>query len=406
MELFAGVGGFSEGLKKASPHYKIKYMNQYEPSRKRQDAYEILRYHYKDEATVSNQDIQTVTTEQFKQIGEEHNINMIVGGFPCQAFSTATSSRHAFGIEGGKGVLFWDIVRAVEAITPDYLILENVDRLLKSPTKQRGRDFAIMVRVFHELGYDLEWRVINAAEYGGAQKRKRVFMVVYNRSSNYAGFINQHTEDEQLLHKGIHARAFPVLTEVAKQLTDDLSIYSIQGVSDTYQSPFYNAGVVRQGVFTTYELQAKDEGFIPLKDILETNVPDEYYLSEDKVARFQYLRGAKKFDRVSKDGHKYTYSEGAMAPHDYLDRPARTLLTSEGSVSRTTHFIKDGERYRLLTPLEAERIQHFPDNHTQYKLDEDNNVQEVSKRMRMFCMGNALVVDMVTRIAKELITYK
>jgi len=86
---------------------------------------------------------------------------------------------HNFLLKGKKGVLFWEIIRATEIIKPKYLILENVDRLLKAPSKQRGRDFAIMLTAFNNLGYSVEWRVINAAEYGRSQRRRRVFFFVY-----------------------------------------------------------------------------------------------------------------------------------------------------------------------------------------------------------------------------------
>ncbi len=80
-------------------------------------------------------------------------------------------------MKGKKGVLFWEIIRATEVIRPKYLILENVDRLLKAPSNQRGRDFAIMLAAFNQLGYSVEWRVINAADYGRAQRRRRVFLL-------------------------------------------------------------------------------------------------------------------------------------------------------------------------------------------------------------------------------------
>ena len=173
LELFAGVGGFRIGLENANPDYfRTLWSNQWEPSRKSQDAFEVYNYHFPDSENI-NVSIADITDEQFAEM----NADMIVGGFPCQDYSVARSKKNEQGIEGQKGVLFWEIIRATRIIRPRFLILENVDRLLKAPSKQRGRDFAIMLTAFNNLGYSVEWRVINAADYGRSQRRRRVFFL-------------------------------------------------------------------------------------------------------------------------------------------------------------------------------------------------------------------------------------
>lgn len=128
-------------------------------------------------------------------------------------------------------------------------------------------------------------------------------------------------------------------------------------------------------------------------------VDEKYYITDPgKLEKIDYLRSAKKINRVSKDGFSYIYSEGGMSPYDSLDLPARTMLTSEGTVSRSSHVIKVGDRYRFLTPIEAERLQDFPDNWTEYKRNSDGMIEKVKDRMRMFFMGNALVTDIVKEI--------
>ena len=175
LELFAGVGGFRVGLENADSNvFETKWANQWEPSRKTQDAFEVYDYHFPNSINI-NENIEEIPNEVF----EKMDADIIVGGFPCQDYSVARSKKHEMGLEGKKGVLFWEIIRATNHIRPKYLILENVDRLLKSPSKQRGRDFAIMLASFNELGYSVEWRVINAAEYGRSQRRRRVFFFVY-----------------------------------------------------------------------------------------------------------------------------------------------------------------------------------------------------------------------------------
>ena len=190
LELFAGVGGFRIGLEASNPEkYITKWANQWEPSRKSQDAFEVYDYQFPDSENI-NEDIEELPDELF----EKMDADLIVGGFPCQDYSVARSRKGELGIQGKKGVLFWQIIRATEIIKPKYLILENVDRLLKAPTSQRGRDFAIMLAAFNQLGYSVEWRVINAAEYGRAQRRRRVFIYVYRNDLPFAKAMDEKYE--------------------------------------------------------------------------------------------------------------------------------------------------------------------------------------------------------------------
>ena len=92
-------------------------------------------------------DVALIPDEKFDEM-KANGVDMIVGGFPCQDYSVARS-KHEMGIEGKKGILFWEIIRATKRIKPKYFILENVDRLLKAPSSQRGRDFAIMLGAFN-----------------------------------------------------------------------------------------------------------------------------------------------------------------------------------------------------------------------------------------------------------------
>ena len=102
------------------------------------------------------------------------------------------------GIEGQKGVLFWEIIRATRIIRPRFLILENVDRLLKAPSKQRGRDFAIMLTAFNNLGYSVEWRVINAADYGRSQRRSScIFLYSIEMIFHSHNQIDQRFEEQE-----------------------------------------------------------------------------------------------------------------------------------------------------------------------------------------------------------------
>ena len=399
LELFAGVGGFRVGLEKASPTFKTLWSNQFEPSRKSQDAFEVYNYHFPDSENW-NEDISLISDERFSAL--KGKVDLIVGGFPCQDYSVARTKKDEQGIEGKKGVLFWEIVRATKLSNPKYLLLENVDRLLKAPSKQRGRDFAIMLRAFADLGYGVDWRVINPADYGWCQRRKRVFLFVYRKDTTY--FKQQQVLDDfGVGTSGIFEETFPTKDEVVKDRSNSFVLSEdIVEVSDSFSTQFWNSGSMIEGQVVTKELEPKYEGSRKvLGDILEdpSDLPNSFYLSEDKIDKFRYLRGAKKFERTNSEGFTYTYSEGAMSLVDSADLPSRTLLTSEGSISRTTHVIEDDKGYRLLTALETERLQGFPDNWTKVKLSK-GKVVAVSDTRRKFFMGNALVVEVVESLGK------
>ena len=401
LELFAGVGGFRVGLEKASPRFKTLWSNQFEPSRKSQDAFEVYNYHFPDSENW-NEDITTIPNERFSAL--KGKVDLIVGGFPCQDYSVARTKKDEKGIEGRKGVLFWEIVRATKLSNPKYLLLENVDRLLKAPSKQRGRDFAIMLRAFADLGYGVDWRVINPADYGWCQRRKRVFLFVYRKDTPY--FKQQQVLDDFGVDtSGIFEETHETKAEVVKDRSSSFVLpEDIVEVSDSFSTQFWNSGSMIEGQVVTKELEPKYEGSRKvLGDILESplDLSDTMYLSKDKVDKFRYLRGAKKFERTNSEGYTYAYSEGAMALVDSADLPSRTLLTSEGSISRTTHLIEDSKGYRLLTALETERLQGFPDNWTKVKLSKGKEV-EVSETRRKFFMGNALVVEVVESLGKHI----
>lgn len=413
LELFAGVGGFRIGLENSNKQlYKTCWANQWEPARKSQDAFEVYNYRFPDSENIGYS-VSDISDEHFAQM----DADIIVGGFPCQDYSVARSKKNEQGIEGKKGVLFWEIIRATRIIRPSYLILENVDRLLKSPSKQRGRDFAIMLAAFNDLGYSVEWRVINAADYGRSQRRRRVFFFVYRNDTAFGQKMDEQFEQDDLVFQdqryddyiyrdGLFAQQFPIMGEAVKgrrayyELPEDLV-----AVSDNFTGTVWNTGVMRHGKYYTIETQPISERAITLGEILqsEDQVDAGFYITDpDRLEKFQYLRGPKRIERTTAEGHTYTFSEGSMAPYDDLNLPGRTMLTSEGSVNRSTHFLNINGRYRTLTPVEAERLQDFPDDWTAYKKLADGSVVPVTDKMRLFFMGNALVTEIVKRIGDGL----
>lgn len=397
IELFAGVGGFRIGLERASEIFKVVWSNQWEPCTKRQDASSIYcqRFGFSGH---SNEDINTVDAADIPA-GD-----MLVGGFPCQDYSVATTLKNSGGIEGKKGVLWWQIHRILsnQIAPPKYLMLENVDRLLGSPASQRGRDFAIILASLSNLGYIVEWRVVNAAEYGMPQRRKRTYIFAFKTNSDIAQtFTNA---DDWIYRDGIMANAFKVKIDDSKPTCFTIN-GSLSEISETFnngksQTPFKNSGVMINRVVHTVATTPDYSGpYVTLGDILlpDADVPEEFFIPDGDISKWKYAKGGKSEKRVNKTtGYEYNYSEGAMSFPDSTEKPSRTIITGEGgsSPSRFKHVIlTNNGRYRRLTPIELERLNMFPDNHTEGS----------SNMRRAFLMGNALVTGIVERLGLELL---
>lgn len=399
IELFAGVGGFRCGLNHVelkddkvveNGNWKFLWANQWEPATKSQEAYECYAKRF-GEDSVSNVDIFEV---------DKHDIpdhTLLVGGFPCQDYSVAQTLSNSKGIEGKKGVLWWAIEQTLAIKQPPFVLLENVDRLLLSPAKQRGRDFGIMLRSFYENGYDVQWRVINAGEYGLPQKRRRTYIFAYHKSTNYYKEMQKVKDRDVIFEKGLFVQQFPIKSEYQAISETSISEYKdLKDVSDNFKCQFYNAGVMTNGGIYTVKVKSDYNLIYPLRNIREEKpVDEEYFLNDKQIEKFAFLKGSKKIPRVKPNGEPYYYCEGSMPFPDNLDAPARTMLTSESGVSRTTHVIEDfkTKKLRLLTPRECERINGFPDDWTNTGM---------SDKKRYFMMGNALVVGVIERIGKEI----
>lgn len=383
VELFAGVGGFHLGLKNTDPDFNVVWANQWEPGRKVQHAFDCYESHFGNSTTCVNDDIAEVKKDIPKH-------TLLVGGFPCQDYSVAATG--AKGIEGKKGVLWWEIRDILQSKRPPFVLLENVDRLLKSPAKQRGRDFGVMLASMADLGYSVEWRVINAADYGFAQRRRRVFIFGYHENTDY----HKNSSDnhaEIMKESGVFATQFPIEYEFNSK-EYPLDHKDLVDVSDNFSFPFGNAGVMHKNKIVTAKVTPMFVEAMTLREIMEPIVDESYFIN-GRMDKWKYLKGSKRIERTSKTGHKYTFSEGSIAFPDPVDRPSRTMLTSESSLNRSTHVVPDLEtnRPRLLTQIECERLNGFPDDWTNTGMPQ---------RFRYFCMGNALVVGIVERLGIEI----
>lgn len=399
IELFAGVGGFRCGLNHVTlkndkvtenGNWKFLWANQWEPATKSQEAYECYAKRFGSDS-VSNIDIFEVDKHDIP------NHTLLVGGFPCQDYSVAQTLANSKGIEGKKGVLWWAIEETLSIKKPPFVLLENVDRLLLSPAKQRGRDFGMMLRSFYENGYDVQWRVINAGEYGLPQKRRRTYIFAYRKSTNYYKEIQKLDDRDVVFENGIFSREFPIESQYLAINKASIAEYKdLIEVSNMFKCQFYNAGIMKNGGIYTVKVKSDCNLIYPLKKIREKgNIDEKYFLNDKQIAKFEFLKDSKRIPRVKPNGEPYYYSEGAMPFPDNLEAPARTMLTSESGISRTTHVIEDYQtkKLRLLTPKECERINGFPDDWTNTGM---------SDRKRYFMMGNALVVGVIEKIGKEI----
>lgn len=414
-ELFAGVGGFRlalEGIsgdrspdssERPAAGFKVVWSNQWEPATKTQHASDCYVARF-GETDHSCEDIALVVEDLRLGRRTVPEFDVLAGGFPCQDYSVAKVLSQATGIIGRKGVLWWDIFRLLEERRPRHLILENVDRLLKSPASQRGRDFAVMLWSLSSLGYVVEWRVINAADYGFPQRRRRVFIVGHRMDSTDIA-----DPSEWLSRDGVLARAFPIaspgllgpmirlddfINHPGHETRTELAEISSNFGVGTTRSAFTGAGVMRKGEVWTTEVTPVQEPATLLGEILlpDSDVPQEFFLPRDQLDRWIYLKGSKNELRNGRDGFTYYYSEGRVPFPDSLDQPSRTILTGEGgsAPSRFKHVVKQSRRgLRRLTPVELERLNGFPDGWTDTGM---------SNARRAFMMGNALVVGVVHRI--------
>lgn len=393
-ELFAGVGGFRLGLARAG--WKTVFSNQWEPSTKLQHASDVYAARFGVEGH-SNEDISTV--------GEiPADFDLLVGGFPCQDYSVAKSLSSSTGLRGKKGVLWWEILRLTMQHKPKRIFLENVDRLLKSPSTQRGRDFAIMLSTLGNAGYMAEWRVVNSADYGYPQRRIRVFIVATRVDLDKGG----EEPRQRIFESGVLAEALPI--KPSNESIDEVVIdENPETVSETFNagkktSPFHNSGVFIDGVAYTVKTVADYSGAkATLADVLvdDSDVPDEYWIDDEDLNQWVYLKGAKNIERIHKTtGFKYQYSEGKMTFPDALDKPSRTILTGEGGTtpSRFKHVVKTPQGLRRLLPIELERLCGFPDGWTA----PENVSYKVTDGRRAFFMGNALVVGLIEQVGAVL----
>jgi DNA (cytosine-5)-methyltransferase 1 len=396
IELFAGAGGFRLALETAffnEKKFDFVWFNQYEKGEKKQFAYNCYCKNFNDLKTpLANEDLFTIKSDQIP----DHDL--LVAGFPCQDYSVAKSRLISSGLKGEKGSLFWQIIRILKDKKTPYFLLENVDRLIASPFSQRGKDFSDILLALSGLGYGIEWRVIKSSDYGDPQNRRRIYIFGYKNDTN----IYKKYQNISSIHEGFFEKAFKSAKIYPKEI--DLfdqdyhtyyvqeSTYNLNKVNKADPIMYFNAGLCFNGVVKTFKTLPDQQRSKPLKDILESNVADSFYLTNDQIEKVRFLKSKKRIPKQKENGFSYIYQEGQMAFPDPIDKPARTIITGEGKVNRSTHVINDGKGLRFLTPIEVERINGFPDNWTAH----------VPIRKRYLIMGRGISISILQRISVAL----
>lgn len=430
LELFAGVGGFHLGLEQVneqrkfqglSAAFEVVWANQWEPTSKVQHAAQVYKARW---------GLAPIDHDLFAVLKDDDELarldslapDMLVGGFPCQDYSVAKPLSQSHGLAGAKGALWWGIHRLLEIRQQSgqpiqTVMLENVDRLLSSPSKCKGRDFATILASLQALGYAVAWQVVNAADYGCAQRRRRVFIVAVHQFSTQFQSWQQGVDTaplDWLIGASPMSTAYPV--KPAGQLKHFLLPENTAGAEEEFftenprKTPFLKSGVCIAAKVWTMDVCADfgwmqtllTDSSVPqtLGQVMAetTDISEKFFIAEEDLPKWRYLKGSKSEPRVTKGGHAYQFSEGALSFPEPLDKPSRTILTSEvgASASRTRHIVQhtDG-RLRRLTPEETEALMGFPRGFTA--------LPGISDTRRGFLMGNALVPALVARLGHAIL---
>ena len=381
LDLFAGIGGFRLGMESAG-HECIGFC---EIDKFARASYKAI---HNTEGEIELHDITTVTDKEIRNIGQ---VDVICGGFPCQAFSIAGARR---GFEDTRGTLFFEIARFASILKPKYLFLENVKGLLNH---DKGNTFETILSALDELGYDVEWQVLNSKNFGVPQNRERVFIVGHLR--------------------GERARnVFPIGGENAESDNQQSKIEIVgstknpSGTGRGSGSVVYNSnGLV--GTLLARDYKEPKQIAIPNEikkfGVLQPNYNQSgvVYDTDGIAPTIRAYQGGGLEPKIRvKEATSQGYAEAEIGDSVNLSHPnsktrrgrvgkqiATTLLTGESQGVVETDF-----RIRKLTPRECWRLQGFPD----WAFDK---AQEVNSNSQLYKQaGNSVTVNVIAAIAKEL----
>lgn len=374
LDLFAGIGGFRLGMERAG-HKCVGYCEI--------DKYARLSYNaiHNTEGEIDYKDITEVTNEEFRKL--RGKVDVICGGFPCQAFSIAGNQ---LGFEDARGTLFYEIARAAEQIKPRYLFLENVRNLL---SHDKGKTFERMLKILDELGYDVEWQVLNSKNFGVPQNRERVFIIAHLRGERtYRVFpirgkdkkLNTDGEVNQVgnIGKSDNFGGNPQVTRV----------YDINGISPTLNTM---QGGGREPKILVREATKQGYAVANVGDSINFSHPNS------KTRRGRVGKNIAN-TLLTSDEQCVVLPQIIQKPHGFNKGGVHNIApTLTKSSYQENNFLKiEGVSIRKLTPRECWRLQGFPD----WAFDK---AQEVNSNSQLYKQaGNSVTVNVIEEIAKRL----
>ena len=390
LDLFAGIGGFRLGMESAG-HECVGFC---EIDKYARASYKAI---HNTEGEIELHDITRVTDESIRRFG---SVDIICGGFPCQAFSIAGARR---GFEDTRGTLFFEIARFASILKPRYLFLENVKGLLNH---DRGNTFEAILSTLDELGYDVEWQVLNSKNFGVPQNRERVFIIGHLRGErtrnvfpisgdgaeiaceqpkiNKVGNIRKKGKSQSGDVVSIDSLA-PTLCSTTTQ-KDPLKI-AIPVLTPERLEKRQNGRRFKSNGEPMFTLTAQDKHGILVAGKLPGNHDQNsrVYDTNGLAPTLSTMQGGGQEPKIIQRGHGYNQGgEHDIAP----------TLTSN-SYQENNH-LSDGFRIRKLTPRECWRLQGFPD----WAFDK---AQEVNSNSQLYKQaGNSVTVNVIAAIAKEL----
>lgn len=373
IDLFAGIGGFRLGMESAG-HECVAFC---EIDKFARASYKAI---HNTEGEIELHDITTVTDDEIRNIG---HVDAICGGFPCQAFSIAG---HRRGFEDTRGTLFFEIARFASILKPKYLFLENVKGLLNH---DKGNTFEVILSALDELGYDVEWQVLNSKDFGVPQNRERVFIIGHLRGER-------------------GRKVFPIGGNGA---TIDCEQPKINKVGNIRKKGKSQSGDVVSVDSLAPTLCSTTTQKDPLKIFLAGNLPGSHeqngrvYDPNGISPTLNTMQGGDRQPKIRvREATKQGYAEASVGDSVNLSHPnsktrrgrvgegiANTLATGDSQGVVMPNF-----RIRKLTPRECWRLQGFPD----WAFDK---AQEVNSNSQLYKQaGNSVTVNVIKEIARYL----
>lgn len=374
LDLFSGIGGFRLGMEPAG-HKCVEYC---EIDKYARASYQAI---HDTEGEIDYKDITEVTNEEFRKL--RGKVDVICGGFPCQAFSIAGNQ---LGFEDARGTLFYEIARAAEQVKPRYLFLENVRNLL---SHDKGKTFERMLKILDELGYDAEWQVLNSKNFGVPQNRERVFIIGHLRGECTYRVFPIRREDEKLNTNG----EIKQIGNIGK--SDNFGgnpqvtrVYDINGISPTLNTM---QGGGREPKILVREATKQGYAVANVGDSINFSHPNS------KTRRGRVGKNIAN-TLLTSDEQCVVLPQIIQKPHGFNKGGVHNIApTLTKSSYQENNFLKiEGVSIRKLTPRECWRLQGFPD----WAFDK---AQEVNSNSQLYKQaGNSVTVNVIEEIAKRL----